>query len=239
MPDGSKNPLGDVRVRKALSLAVDRQTIVEKITQMRQPIAGTFVPPDMIPGYAPPPRERKLLDIDRAKALLKDAGYTDPATLTGVTILYNTGGGHEQTMQAIKRMWQDNLGVVVNLEAMEVRSFRERLKTQKYTTARASWIGDYRDPTTFLDKYRTGGGNNDSKWSNAEYDALLNQAAGERDEAARMVLLRRAEAILLAEQPILPLYHYITLHVYDPDKVRNLHLNAWNFLRLDLVRVQP
>jgi oligopeptide transport system substrate-binding protein len=120
---------------------------------------------------------------------------------------------------------------------MEVRSFRERLKKQHYTIARASWIADYRDPTTFLDKYHTDGGNNDCKWSNAQYDKLLMAASRETDTYERMQDLRKAESILMKEQPIAPIFHYITLDVFNPDHVKNLYPNAWNFYRLEQIEV--
>lgn len=235
--DGSPNPLADPRVRKALAMAIDRKTIVSKITRMNQPVAKTFIPPDMIPGYLPPTAEGVDYDIAGAKALLKEAGYDDPSKLRGLSILMNTDGGHEPIAQAISRMYKVNLGIDVPLESMEVRSFRERLKHQNYTIARASWIADYRDPTTFLDKYQSQGGNNDAKFNNARYDKLLNDASRESDTYQRMQLLKQAEGILLHEQAIAPLFHYITLDVYNPDKVKYLYPNPWNFYRLEQIQV--
>ncbi|MCC6579689.1 MAG: peptide ABC transporter substrate-binding protein [Phycisphaeraceae bacterium] len=236
LADGRPNPLADPRVRRALAMAIDRQTLVEQVTRMRQPAAKSFIPPHMIPGYEPPLDHGAGFDPHAARQLLIEAGYTDPGKLTGLSILFNTGGGHVPVAQAIAHQWKQHLGIDVTLEGQEVRSFRERLKTWKYTIARASWIGDYRDPTTFLDKYQTGGGNNDSAWSNARYDELLRQARNDQPPDIRMTSLRQAEAILLDEQPIAPIYHYITLDVYDPRKVEGLNLNAWNFRRLEQVR---
>lgn len=238
LKDGSPNPVADPRVRRALSLAIDRRALVEKVTRLHQPIARSFIPPSMIPGYEPPIADGEGFDPQAARKLLADAGYDDPARLKGISILYNTGGGHDPLAQTIGRMWQEHLGITVTLESMEVRSFRERLKNQQYTVARASWIGDYRDPTTFLDKYHSEGGNNDARWANPAYDRLLSEAAGTTDTEARMKKLRQAERILLDEHPILPIYHYITLHMYDPARVRGLHPNAWNFRRLELVEVK-
>jgi oligopeptide transport system substrate-binding protein len=237
LADGTPNPLADPRVRKALAMAIDRKTIVSKITRMNQPIAKTFIPPDMIPGYLPPMADGAEFDPQGARELLKQAGYTDPAKLRGLSILMNTDGGHEAIAQAISHMFKTHLGIDVPLESMEVRSFRERLKKQHYTIARASWIADYRDPTTFLDKYHTDGGNNDCKWSNAQYDKLLMAASRETDTYERMQDLRKAESILMKEQPIAPIFHYITLDVFNPDHVKNLYPNAWNFYRLEQIEV--
>jgi len=237
LPDGSKNPVADKRVRLALSKAIDRKTLVSQVTRMNQPIGRTFTPPGMMPGYESPVEDGAAFDPAAARKLLAEAGYSDPSKLTGLTILFNTGGGHEPVAQAIQRMWQSHLGITVKIESMEVRSFREKLKNQQYTIARAAWIGDYRDPTTFLNKYHSKGGNNDAKFNNAEYDALLGKASQEADSAKRTALLRQAEQILVREQPITPIYHYITLHVYDPERVIGLHPNEWNFRRLELVKV--
>ncbi len=237
--DGSPNPLADVRVRRALSMTIDRAALVRQVTRLNQPQALSFIPPDMIPGYTAPTGAGVAFDPPAAKKLLADAGYADGSKLAGLSILYNTAGGHESIAQAIQHMWRQHLGVVVTLEGLEVRSFRQRLKEQKYTIARASWIGDYRDPTTFLDKYHSQGGNNDSKYRSAEYDALLAQATATADPAARLQVLQQAEARLLTDQPIAPIFHYITLHVFDAAKVRHLQPNAWNFRRLELVEVKP
>jgi oligopeptide transport system substrate-binding protein len=237
LADGSPNPLADPRVRKALAMCIDRKTIVSKITRMNQLIAKTFIPPDMIPGYLPPEADGAEFDPDGARELLKQAGYSDPSTLRGLSILMNTDGGHEPIAQAVSHMYKTHLGISVPIESMEVRSFRERLKKQHYTIARASWIADYRDPTTFLNKYQSDSGNNDSKWLNKSYDQLLLNASHETDTYQRMQLLRKAESIMMVEQPIAPIFHYITLDVYDPTKVKHLHPNSWNFYRLEQIEV--
>src|SRR5688500_12397848 len=99
-------------------------------------------------------------------------------------------------------MWEANLGVVVTLEGVETKVLGQRLKSQDFTIARASWFVDYPDPTTWLQKMSTGDGNNDCRWSNAEFDALLARAATEADPTRRLGYLREAEGILLDEQPM-------------------------------------
>jgi len=238
LADGSPNPLANREVRRALSLAINRADIVNYVSGMKQPVALSYIPPDKIPGYAPPVQEGVTFNPGKAKELLAMAGHPGGDGLDDLTLLYNTGGGHADIAQAIRNMWQEHLGMTVSLEAVEVSHFGERLKNQKYTIARASWIGDYRDPTTFLDKFRTGDGNNDAKFANAQYDALLDQAKQVTDDAERMRLLAKAEAILLREQPIAPIFHYITLHVFNPREVKGLDLNAWNVRRLERVSVR-
>ena len=151
--------------------------------------------------------------------------------------MYNTGSGHERIAQAIKAMWQEHLGVSVTLEGVEGRRFSDRLKNQDYAIARAGWFGDYRDPTTFLDKFLTENGNNDAAWSNETYDTVLREAAGTAGTMPRMALLRRAESIMVGEQPIMPLFHYVSVHAFDTTKVQNLWPNAWHLRRLEQVAV--
>lgn len=236
LPDGRANPLADVRVRRALSMAIDRATLVKRVTRLDQPVARSFVPPDAIPAYQPPVEQGVDLNVEAARALLAEAGYPQGQGLTGLSILYNTGYGHETIAQAIASMWQHNLGVSVTLSPAEGKSFADRLKNRDYTIARASWFGDYPDPTTWLDKMATGNGNNDAGWSNSEYDALLAKARTQSDPEQRMATLREAEAIVLEEAPMALLYQYVNIYLWDPEKVKGLEMNAWG--RWDLHKVE-
>lgn len=238
LPSGEPNPLSDVRVRQALSLAIDRQTLVSRVTRLNQPIADTFVPPAALPRYQPPVSEGFRQNIEKAKQLLADAGYPGGQGLTGLSITYNTGQGHDIIAQAIKNMWQTKLGVVVTLEGLETKNFSDRLKSKNYTIARASWFGDYPDPTTWLQKMATGDGNNDCGWSNAQYDALLAQAQHELDATKRMALLSDAEAILVREQPMALLFHYVSIYLWDPARVQGLTANPWGRWRFEHVQVK-
>jgi len=237
--DGTPNPLADPRLRRALSMAIDRNTIVQKVTRLgdQQPVALTFIPPNTLKGYAPPIGAGTHFDPEAARGLLAQAGHPNGQGLTHLSILYNSEGGHAMIAQQIKRSWKTHLNISVKLEAVESNNFSERLKNQDYTICRASWFGDYHDPTTFLDKFLTGNGNNDCAWSNPEYDRIMQQAAAQRNPAQRTKLLQRAETLMLREQPIAPIYHYINLWLYDPDRVQGLTLNPWKILRLERVRV--
>jgi oligopeptide transport system substrate-binding protein len=127
-----------------------------------------------------------------------------------MSLLYNTGAHHADVAQIVRRQWQENLGIDLELEGVELKIFGERLHNKDYAIARASWIGDYMDPSTFTDKYVTNGGNNDSGWSNKDYDRLLVEAAQVATQPAlRLKKLQEAEKILLREQPIIPMYHYV------------------------------
>src|SRR5690606_37604464 len=138
---------------------------------------------------------------------------------------------------AITDGWK-RLGLSIPLQGIERTAFSDRLKSQAFTVARASWYGDYPDPTTFLVKFRSNDGNNDGRYANPASDARLDQAQVELDPARRMALLAEAEAILLEDAGLIPLYHYTNLELFDPARVKNLHPNPWNYRRLDAVEVR-
>lgn len=223
--DGSPNPFADVRVRRAFSMAIDREPIVKTITRMGERIAYRYIPPDVFPSYHPPAVSG--YDVAKAQALLAEAGYPGGRGFPRVSILFNNEFHHGDVAQLVRRQWLENLGVDVKLEGLEVKIFRQRLHTGDFAIARASWFGDYNDPSTYTDKYLSTSGNNDSSWKNAEYDSLCAQAAVEPDNAKRMVLFSKAEGILLAEQPIIPLYYYVNCYLYR-DNVRGLTLHPLN-----------
>ncbi len=235
LPSGEPNPLVNVKLRQALSLAVDRKAIVEQVTRMRQPVARTFIPPGAVIGYVPPGEAGYGFDVPRAKKLLAEAGYTTPESLKGLTILFNSGQGHDLIAQAIRRMWMDNLGIDVSLEALDVKQFGKRLRGHEFAIARATWIGDYPDPTTFLNKHKSDGESNDCGYKNPEYDKLLAEAAVTLDPAARMKKLEEAEAMFLRDAPIMPIYQSINIQVYDEKKLKNVNPNIWNFRRVEFV----
>jgi len=216
LPDGRPNPFHDPRVRRAFSMAVDRKALTEQIRRLGEPVADTFIPPESIGGYTSPTGLRT--DIEAAKKLLADAGFPGGSGFINVDILFTRDGGHELIAQAIAKDWKQNLGVSCTLSQKEIKSFREDMKNKNYIVGRASWFGDYGDPTTFLDLHRTGDGNNDRGYSNPAFDAMLEQAAVELDPAKRMAILSKAEALMLEDAPVLPLFQYGTTYMFDATK---------------------
>ena len=236
--DDKPNPLVDWRVRRALSQAVDRNYIVQRVTRIDQPVALSFVPPGAISsGYEPPVAKGARFDPAQARRLLAEAGHAEGRGLEGLSILYNLEGAHERAAQAIQQMWEKELGVIVTLEGVEKARFRERRRQGDFTIARGGWFGDYRDPTTFLDMFRIDDGNNDAKYHNAEYERLLDRAARQGDPLQRMALLQDAEGIILHEQPLMPIYQYTNLDVFDPARVQGLFPNEWNIRRFEAVQL--
>ncbi|MFH0982285.1 MAG: peptide ABC transporter substrate-binding protein [Planctomycetota bacterium] len=224
---GRPNPLLDVRVRRAFNLATDKKLLVEKVLQRGEPASGNLVPVGSIPGYASP----TPLGYDPAEArrLLAEAGYPGGAGLPPIDLLYSTAGGDEKMCEVLARMWGDALGVRVELRAKEPKTFAEDKVNGTYMIAQANWYGDYNDPTTFLDIFRAGNGNNDAGYANLAYDELLDSALGTphaaQGSSSRMALLARAEAILIRDDcPLLPLYQLTNLMAIKPS-VRGLYPN--------------
>lgn len=219
---GRSNPFVDRRVRKAFTLAVDRRRIVENVLKRGDAVAHSFVPPRGMPGYVPPIGLRR--DVNEARRLLAEAGYADGAGLGPIELLYVPSD--ERVCQALARMWEEALGVRVELRSQESKTFAEEKANQRFMIARGNWYADYNDPTTFLDCLGTGNGNNDSGYSNPKYDELLVAASVTTDRTIRTEILRKAESIIVEEDcPILPILHYSTTVAIKP-YVKGLHANA-------------
>lgn len=221
LPDGRPNPFADARVRRAFSMAVDKRVLVEQIRRRWEPVARSLVPPGSIPGYDPP--EGLGFDPAAARALLAECGYPGGEGFITVELLFNPDSGHEVIAQFLSRCWQENLGVSCRLVSKELSITREEIKGARYITSRGSWYGDYGDPLTFLDLHKTGDGNNDRRYSNPEFDALLEGAQQTPDRAARLAILRQAEEMIVRrEAPVLPLFHYVNHQLFNAHKVTGI-----------------
>lgn len=217
----NKKPFDDVRVRRALTLAIDRQSIIDNVTQAGQKPALAFVPggiPDAEPGkeYREVGGDLFKEDVAEAKRLLAEAGYPDGKNFPAVELLYNTSEGHKKIAEAIQEMWNTNLGIQVTLTNQEWGVYLQTRKAGDYQVARAGWGADYIDAMTFMDMWVTGGGNNQTNWGNAEYDRLIDVAKKNSDNAVRQQAMHDAEKILMEEMPILPIYFYTNVNMYKP-----------------------
>jgi len=247
LADGRDNPFADVRVRRAFSLVIDKNALVTEVTRLRQPVSDGFVPKDSIDLYPyevddvpewPRSAERQAWAVSQAKQLLADAGYPDGRGLPTIEMSHNTGGGHELVAQAMKAMWEKHLGVTVSIDKQEWKIFLRKRKTGDFMIARSGWFGDYGDPTTFLDLFQSDNGNNDTGFSDERYDTLLAAAAKELDPLKRMHLLSGAEMYLLNRQwPILPLYQYKIIHLFDPDRVTGVSTHPRNLQMFQFIGV--
>jgi oligopeptide transport system substrate-binding protein len=213
MLNTTRKPLDDVRVRKALSLALDREEICTKIMAAGEIPAYGLVPPG-IPGYEG--QQCSGEDLEEARRLLAEAGYPEGRGFPRMDILYNTDEAHQTIAELIRKQWQRELGIQVKTRNEEWATYLSSHRQMKYNISRRGWIGDYADPSTFLDMFVTGGEQNNTGFSNAEYDRLIDAAASEPDPQKRTQMLQRAERILMEELPILPIYFYVSKNMVQP-----------------------
>ncbi|HVO01260.1 MAG TPA: peptide ABC transporter substrate-binding protein [Candidatus Cybelea sp.] len=218
----TKEPLGkQPALREALALAVDRDKLVEKITQSGELPAYSWVCPG-IHGWDQQFTDFKdMTQADReakAKKLLADNGY-GPNNPLSVEILYNTNENHKKIAVAIQSMWKA-IGVQATITNQEWKVYLGSRHDKQFQVARAGWIGDYEDPTTFLTLFLSDAGpQNDAGYNNPDYDKLVKGSAMETDPDKRMKMLEQAEAIFLKDLPIIPIYHYTTKHMVSPKLV--------------------
>jgi oligopeptide transport system substrate-binding protein len=210
----TKPPLNNRLVRRALAMAVDRQAIVEKIWRGGQVPAGCFTPPNTA-GYTC--RSFIPYDVDLARKTLAQAGHADGHGLPPIEILFNSSENHKLTAEAIQQMWRQNLNATATLLNQEEKVYFDSRRQMNYQIYRSTWIGDYVDPNSFLDLWVTNGTNNETGWSNREYDRLIAEASRTSDQTARFEAFQKAEAILLDEAPILPVYFYTHAFLIQPN----------------------
>lgn len=225
--------LKDVKVRKALTLAIDRKEIVESVTKGGQRPATSFVPRGIAEAAGKDFKQKdyfkETADVEQAKKLLADAGYPDGKGFPTIEILYNNGQGHQDIAQAVQDMLKKNLGISVTLRSVERKVQLTATNSHDYQIARNGWIADYADPMTFLDIWVTGGGNNVAGYSNPEYDKLITAAKSETDAVKRMTELHQAEDILMNDMPIMPIYEYTNV-VCIKDYVKNARKSSLGFV---------
>jgi oligopeptide transport system substrate-binding protein len=237
-----KKPFDDVRVRRALDLAIDREFLAEEIWSGTMLPAYSFVPPGAN-NYTDGPRvdyaEMSMPDReDEAKRLLEEAGY-GPGNPLKIEISYNTSENHKATSTAIADMWKEVLGVETTLLNRDAASHYAYLRQKgDYDIARAGWIADYNDAESFLGLMRTNNpGFNYANYANAEFDRLMAESYKEADPAKRATLLKQAEEIVLKDTPNLALLYYSSHTLYSPaltgwqDNIMNVY--PTRFLTLD------
>jgi len=220
----TRKPFDNPKVRLALNLAVDRESIVRNITRGKQKPATGYVPPGM-GDYEP--LDVIHYDPDQARRLLAEAGYPNGNGFPKFNILINTSQSHRTVAEAIQQMWKQELNIDVGIENQEWKVYLDSQNSLNYDVSRSGWIGDFMDPVTFLSIWRTGDGNNNTGWSNPEYDKLLDQAAQTADPQKRFSILHQAEQLWLSEPSGVLLYWYTLVYNLDPS-VKN-----WNPLALD------
>ncbi|MDR1435964.1 MAG: peptide ABC transporter substrate-binding protein [Puniceicoccales bacterium] len=226
-------PLNNRHLRLALSLAIDRGKLCQLIGRDPRFAAGNLVPPgcgdshnyEFAHGYDPERARREL-------SLAAVGKNSHP-----ISIAVNGTANHKLIAQAIQEMWLKELGISIDLRCEEWKSFLITRRSGNFTVARGGWIGDYNDPTTFLNLFHSAGTNNFCRWTNGEYDRELDAAERELDGAKRNSHLHRAEEILLGEAPIIPLYFETNRHRISNRvsqwKANLLDYHLWQKMQLD------
>lgn len=233
LSNGRKNPLAEPAVRRALALAVDKQSIIDLVLRTGEPLAESLVPPGSIPGYTPP--DGLGFDPERARRELAVAGWTRPddgsiphdsngERFPTIDLLYTTDSPRLRDMAlTLRDMWRTHLGIETALRAKETKAYREDLRQGNYMVARGGWYGDYGDPMTFLDLSRSTDGNNDRGYKSEVFDAMLDEASDQLDPEVRFQQLSEVEGFLVRDaMPILPIYHYTMTYMYEPARLRGL-----------------
>ncbi|MAT72244.1 MAG: peptide-binding protein [Planctomycetaceae bacterium] len=228
-------PLDDVRVRRALALALDRDELCGRILPSGEQPAYSLVPPGL-QGYDPPtfvPADMTGADqldarLQEARRLLAEAGYPEGRGFPRLEIMYNTHEGHQLIAEVIRKQWERNLGIVIKTRNEEWGSYLTSQRQSRFDICRKGWIGDYADPNTFLDMFVTGGEQNNTNWGRSRYDQLIRDAAAETDPTARLAMFHEAEEQLMEELPIIPIYFYVSKNLLKPH-VRGFYNNIQDY----------
>jgi oligopeptide transport system substrate-binding protein len=209
----NKPPLNDPRVRQALARAIDRAAIAHNVLHDSCLPAGALTPPDTA-GYTP---EAKIpTDFEAARKLLAAAGYPGGKNFPVLEIQTKNDNIWRAVVEAIQEMWKRELGIHVEIASLEQKTWMSNSQTLSYEITFYRWIGDYNDPSTFLYLFKSDSGQNNTGWANADYDRLNNEADRAAEPATRDALLQKAEALLLNEAPIAPVYYGTRTYLIQP-----------------------
>lgn len=238
----TKPPFKDnIKLRQALSMAIDREIITEKVLPFGIIPAYGWVPPGVRDYKQEQEYEwKKLTRKERhamAKKLYQEAGYSKSNPLK-TEIRYNTHENHKRLAVAIASMWKKVLGIKVTLVNEEWKVFLDNRKLKQVTQVfRAGWIADYNDAVSFIELLHSEHGINDSAYNNPEYDKLVADSFNERDPAKRAKILAKAEAIALADFPTIPIYYYTSKHLVKPfiggyqDNIMDFHPDRYIYIK--------
>ncbi|WP_026884465.1 peptide ABC transporter substrate-binding protein [Clostridium akagii] len=210
---GVAKAINNVNVRQAISLAIDRASLVKNVTKAGQTPSTSFVPSGIVGPDGKDFKDKSYFkataDVTKAKKLLADAGYPDGKDFPTIELIYNTGEAHQSIAEAVQAMLKKNLNISITLRSVERKVQLDETAKHTYTgIARNGWSADYVDPMTFLDLFVTGGGNNASAYSNKDYDKLIAEAKSETNATKRFKEMHDAQDILMKDMPIIPLYEY-------------------------------
>jgi len=235
-------PLGSSpQLREALSLAIDRDTLVDAIIARGEQPAWSIVPPGVDNYEAPQLAYADQSQEERnrqARQLYAAAGY-GPDNPLRIELRYNTSETHQRIALAIQDMWRNVLGFEATLINEEFRVLIANMRAMTITQIfRTNWTGDYNDAYTFLSIFESGNPSNMFAYSNAEYDSLLKRAEAQTDMGRRRLYLEEAERLLLADHPVIPIYYYVSKHLVSP-RVRGWQDNVLDYHYSHHLSIEP
>ena len=225
-------PLDDLRVRQALSMALDRERLNSTVLHNSNVPAFSITPPGTL-GYQPP----AVFDhnIEAAQKLLAEAGYPNGKGWPGLELTYNTSESHLKIAVALQQMWKDALNIDITLANQEWKVYLDSVDQMNFQMARRGWIGDYVDPNNFLDLFLCDGGNNSTGFCDPSYDELIKrQAPQAKSREERYAIFNDAETRLMEQMPIIPLYTYTSNHLIHPS-VKGLPPNLMDYVNFRYV----
>lgn len=208
------SPINDVRVRRALAMAIDRNAICSLVLKMGQTPALFLSPQTLYDSPLDPVFPDA--DIEGARQLLAEAGYPGGEGFPELLYLYNTMDGHRKIAQVLQASWKQALGIDIRIENQEFKVVIDRREQGQYDIARAGWVADYSDPLNFLEMMTSDSENNHTRWGTQEYNALVNDIRATVDPTQRMTLLIKADRMLMEALPIIPLYYYTQSYMAHP-----------------------
>ncbi len=229
-------PVSNLKVRQALAMAIDREALVNKVLKGTEQAHAALVPQGT-PGYTSP--EFLPYDPEGARKLLAEAGYPNGEGWPGLEYLFNTSENHRKIAVTVQQMWKDQLNIKVNLVNVEWKVYLDMADSKDYTLARRGWVVSDVNPATFLDTFISTSGVNNSGFSNARYDEImLRQAPAAADVQTRFALMQEAEAILLKDVPLIPLYNYNSKHLVQPS-VKGAPPNPFDLQHFKYISLDP
>ncbi len=209
----TRPPFTDTRVRRAFSLAIDREVITRNVLRGGQLPAHAFTPPNLA-GYST--RAKVPTDYDAARRLLTEAGYPGGQGLPTIDLQVRNDEHQPHMAEVLQAQWKKELGVNLTISQLEQKTWVQNQQNLNYVLSGAGWIGDFVDPVTFLDLFTSTGGNNWTGWKNPEYDELIVQAARAPDQTARFELFQQADALLLEQAPVAPVFFGVSTYLINP-----------------------
>jgi len=236
----TRKPFDDARVRRALAMAIDRDRLTRRVTKAGE-LPTDHLTPDGTANYHPP--HGLGYDPEQARKLLAEAGYPGGKNFPRFQYMFNAAAGgaakiHEKIAVELQQMWRENLGIEMDLQAVEIKVLYANQSHLEYEVSRSSWIGDYNDANTFLGMFTSDDGNNRTGFKDAHYDQLIHDANMQIDKVKREELFQEAEKYLITEEvPIVPLYFYAGFNLFDTNKISGIYPNILDVHPLNAVRI--